>query len=397
MSLFYTGNVKNLGDYNYVTNGRESNTILAVSKDGEKIESKKLLMTNADYPDDMTCHVRDPKVWKEGGRYYMVQGARTKEDKGVVLVFSSEDKYHWNYIHRLESEEKFGFMWECPDLYELDGQTILCISPQGVEQDGYWYANKYQTVTSVIHGDFRTDGVPEGFRELDGGFDFYAPQTTLLPDGRRVMIAWMKSWDSCVIKEKQRWQGMMTLPRELEYRDGKVWQKPVREIENYRKNRCCYENVNVGESLSLEGVRGRMIDLTVELQNADGIMDGSRNSGNPNQEALDVYNEFRIELARNEEYTTVFTYDRKRQILEIDRTWSGVQRDVVCTRKLQITDDRQNLKLRFILDRSSIELFINDGSKTATTVIPTPVEADEILFHSDGNAVIQVEKYDIVL
>lgn len=48
MSLFYTGNVKNLGDYNYVTNGRESNTILAVSKDGEKIESKKLLMTNAD-------------------------------------------------------------------------------------------------------------------------------------------------------------------------------------------------------------------------------------------------------------------------------------------------------------------------------------------------------------
>ena len=89
--------------------------------------------------------------------------------------------------------------------------------------------------------------------------------------------------------------------------------------------------------------------------------------------------------------------DRKRQILEIDRTWSGVQRDVICTRKFQITDDRQNLKLRFILDRSSIELFINDGSKTATNVIPTPVEADEILFHSDGNAVIQVEKYDIVL
>ena len=83
-----------------------------------------------------------------------------------------------------------------------------------------------------------------------------------------------------------------------------------------------------------------MIDLTVELQNTDSIMDGSRNSGNPNQEAADVYNEFQIELARNEEYTTVFTYDRKRQILEIDRTWSGVQRDVVCTRssRSQMTD-----------------------------------------------------------
>ena len=145
----------------------------------------------------------------------------------------------------------------------------------------------------------------------------------------------------------------------------------------------------MGESLSLEGVRGRMIDLTVELQNADGIMDGSRNSGNPNQEALDGYNEFRIELARNEEYTTVFTYDRKRQILEIDRTWSGVQRDVICTRKFQITDDRQNLKLRFILDRSSIELFINDGSKTATTVIPTPVEADEAATGSRRNPTVK--------
>ncbi len=40
-------------------------------------------------------------------------------------------------------------------------------------------------------------------KSLDYGLDFYAPQTTLLPDGRRVMIAWMKSWDSCVIKEKQ--------------------------------------------------------------------------------------------------------------------------------------------------------------------------------------------------
>ena len=237
MSLFYTGNVKNLGDYNYVTNGRESNTILAVSKDGEKIESKKLLMTNADYPDDMTCHVRDPKVWKEGGRYYMVQGARTKEDKGVVLVFSSEDKYHWNYIHRLELEEKFGFMWECPDLYELDG---------------YWYANKYQTVTSVIHGDFRTDGVPEGFRELDGGFDFYAPQTFLTEDGRRILIGWMGMAD--VEDEytnrttEDGWQNVLTLARELSLKDGIVCQNPVRELSSWWNEEVSFEGQYTGNT-----------------------------------------------------------------------------------------------------------------------------------------------------
>ena len=39
MYLFYTGNVKQSGDYNYITNGRESNTILAVSSNGGQIES----------------------------------------------------------------------------------------------------------------------------------------------------------------------------------------------------------------------------------------------------------------------------------------------------------------------------------------------------------------------
>ena len=369
-------------------------------KDYQKYD-KNPVMTGEMLPEGCNrVDFRDPKIWKENDTYYMIVGNKNENQIGQVVLCSSKNLTDWKFETILASNEsgKIGTMWECPDFFQLGSKRVLICSPQDMKAQKYEFHNGHNSL--YFTGDY--DSEKHTFEKaapvsLDYGLDFYAPQTTLLPDGRRVMIAWMKSWDSCVIKEKQRWQGMMTLPRELEYRDGKIWQKPVREIENYRKNRCCYENVKVGESLSLEGVRGRMIDLTVELQNADGIMDGSRNSGNPNQEALDVYNEFRIELARNEEYTTVFTYDRKRQILEIDRTWSGVQRDVVCTRKLQITDDRQNLKLRFILDRSSIELFINDGSKTATTVIPTPVEADEILFHSDGNAVIQVEKYDIVL
>ena len=141
-------------------------------------------------------------------------------------------------------------MWECPDFFPLGDKHVLICSPQHMRAKGYEFHNGHNSL--YFTGDY--DSEKHTFEKdapvsLDYGLDFYAPQTTLLPDGRRVMIAWMKSWDSCVIKEKQRWQGMMTLPRELEYRDGKIWQKPVREIENYRKNRCCYENVKVGESL----------------------------------------------------------------------------------------------------------------------------------------------------
>ena len=332
---------------------------------------------------------RDPKVWKENGMYYLLAGCRSEEIPGQVVLFSSPDLEEWKFetILAENTTGEIGVMWECPDFFPLGEKHVLICSPQNMQAKGYEIHNGHNSVYFV--GDY--DSEKHIFQKeppvsLDYGLDFYAPQTTQLPDGRRVMIAWMKSWDNCVIPEKQRWQGMMTLPRELTFREGKIWQKPVREIENYRKNPRSYDNVEVGDKLSLEGIRGRMIDLTVELKLTD-----------PQEPAADGYDEFQIELAKNDKYTTLFTYNRKKQILEIDRTWSGVCRDVVCTRKIQITDEKQVLKLRFIMDRSCIELFINDGSKTAATAIPTPAEAEEILFHSDGKAVISVEKYDIVL
>ncbi len=72
-----------------------ANTVLVVSEDGKQFGRKQELMRNSDYPNDLTCHVRDPKVWKENGMYYMVQGARTQSDEGKVLVFESEDQLHW--------------------------------------------------------------------------------------------------------------------------------------------------------------------------------------------------------------------------------------------------------------------------------------------------------------
>ena len=84
-------------------------------------------------------------------------------------------------------------------------------------------------------------------------------------------------------------------------------------------------------------------------------------------------------------------------MLEIDRTCCGVTKDVVYVRKIKIADTDRKLKLRFIMDRQSIELFINDGQQVATTAICTPLQADGISFNCDGSAVVDIEKYDIIL
>lgn len=124
---FYTGNVKHFDrdDYDYVLTGREQNQIHMVAENPDELGEKRIAVGPVDYPDDIGTHVRDPKILEHDGIYYMVLGARTKDDRGRVLVYTSRDLEDWGYATRIELGEKFGFMWECPDLFELDGELIL--------------------------------------------------------------------------------------------------------------------------------------------------------------------------------------------------------------------------------------------------------------------------------
>lgn len=335
MYLFYTGNVKLLGDYDYVNTGRESGTALAVSADGVHFDGKELLMTNEDYPEDMTKHVRDPKVWKQDDVYYMVQGARTKENKGAVLLFSSEDKKNWKYIRRLTSEKPFGYMWECPDLYEVDKKTVLSVSPQGVEQDGWRYANKYQSVVCLLDEDFRRCGlVPEEFQELDGGFDFYAPQTFLSDDGRRIQIGWMGMPD---VEDEYTnrtiadgWQNVLTLPRELSVRDNVLCQNPVRELSDWwnreiRFSGCYSGKTEVCWELDMQ-VHGGNVKVTL----AGGL------------------------VLCYEEEEKLFRMEFTDAALGAGRTVRGRQID-------RLTD------MRILVDVSCVEVFLNGGKDVFST------------------------------
>ncbi len=51
--------------------------------------------------------------------------------------------------------------------------------------------------------------------------------------------------------------------------------------------------------------------------------------------------------------------------------------------------------MRILLDRYSVEIFVNDGEQAASTVIYTPQEADAITFEAGGAALVDVEKYEL--
>ena len=240
MYLYYTGNVKQEdgGGYDYINTGREANTVLVTSTDGEHFSTKRLLMKNSDYPSDLTLHVRDPKVWRQDGIYYMIQGARTKEDVGQAVIFRSEDKVNWTFRSRVESEQKFGYMWECPDYFEEDGRKFLSASVQGLEGKEWKDRNVYQSGYFLVDGDILGDYSLSDYRLWDYGFDYYAPQSFETEDGRRIQIGWMgmpdcEEYTNLTVAEG--WQHCFTFPREVFVRDGAVCQRPVRELEEKKR------------------------------------------------------------------------------------------------------------------------------------------------------------------
>ncbi|MGN0071704.1 MAG: GH32 C-terminal domain-containing protein [Atopobiaceae bacterium] len=244
LHIFYTGNVKleDQDGYDYIHSGREANTVHTVTKDGLHFGPKHVVMRNTDYPEDDTCHVRDPKVWQDGKDFWMVQGARRSDDVGEILLFHSDDLDHWTLAERLTTPEPFGFMWECPDCFDLDDKAgvthhILSTSPQGLSDGAWARRNVYQSGFFELSSPIQENPSFGDFALWDAGFDFYAPQTFAADDGRRILIGWMGMPDTPEVTNltiADGWQHCFTLPREISFEDGQVVQRPVRELLAHR-------------------------------------------------------------------------------------------------------------------------------------------------------------------
>ncbi len=352
--------------------------------DYEKYEKNPVLDEN-DLPDGCSRNdFRDPKIWrKKDGTYCCVIGNRPADGSGQILLYTSQDGFTWNYKKVLAANNnRFGKMWECPDFFELDGKGVLLVSPQDMLPSGFEYHNGNGTLCLIGDYDEETDTFTEQHDQaIDYGIDFYATQTILTPDGRRVMLGWMQNWDTCSIRAQDvRWFGQMSLPRELSVKNGRLYQKPVRELEELRCNKVTYQDVCVSGTIALEGVKGRRIDMELVISPEEG---------------QEIYHKVAVRFAQNDQFRTSVSFRPKDSVLKIDRKFSGTRRAIIHQRRSLVNSADGRLKLRIILDRFSAEVFVNDGEQVMTATIYTEQEADGISFFADGAARIDVVKYDL--
>ena len=343
------------------------------------------VLDGKDLPDGgSTIDFRDPKIWRDkDGAFYAVIGNRTADGSGAILLYRGVENCKWEFVRTLDAcHNQYGKMWECPDFFFLDGKQILITSPQDMGPVGLEFHAGNGTLCLIGAYSPAKGFTRQAAQAIDYGLDFYAPQTLETPDGRRIMIAWMQNWDTVNSKPCNcRWFGQMALPRELSLKNGRLIQNPVRELESCRGARVVHQNIPVCGEINLPGIQGRNLDMTVTI----------RPTG-PEQ-----YRWFRIRVAKDGEHETIIRYRPDQGTLKLDRIRSGLPRDIVHTRSFLVRYQEGAIKLRIILDRYSLEVFVNDGEQAASAVIYTRQEADAITFEAGGSALMDVEKYDLTL
>jgi beta-fructofuranosidase len=176
---------------------------------------------------------RDPSAWKQGDAYYMTVGAGEARVGGCVLLYKSKDLKQWEYLHKLTSGEwngkhtsnpcDDGEMWECPELFPLDGGHVLIYSTLGKV---FWQSGRLDTAAMTFKA------MKTGELDLGG---FYAPKTQLDADGRRILWGWIQEKRSEEAMRAAGWSGMMSLPRVLNLdKDGTLRIKALPDATKLR-------------------------------------------------------------------------------------------------------------------------------------------------------------------
>ena len=238
-----------------------------------------------------------------------------------------------------------------------------------MEPQGIHYRNAFQTgylcgVMDYDHVSF----TPGDFEELDRGHDFYASQTFMTPDGRRVCIAWMDMWLSEFPEQREGWAGMLTLPRELHVMDGRLRMTPVQELLQLREP---------------------------PISTLSGTMSDGRHLASPPNNRFEMLFSCTDEHALSGSVGIRFDWgdghidfrrDGDTGRLVLDR--GGDDGERICEHP-----GADHLDLRIFVDNSSIEVFVNSGEETfssriyptgsitATLIASTPtIEAESVCY-----------------
>ena len=296
---------------------------------------------------------RDPKVfWNEKiEKWNMVLAAGDR-----IKIFSSSDLKTWQFESNYQPKvsEVYG-VWECPDLFKMkvdgDEKWIMILSHNQNAANG-------GSGTKYVVGDF--DGknfvALQEPKWLDYGTDNYAGVSfSNVPGNKIIILSWMSNWDYATKTPTEVWRSAMTLPRELEL---------VHDVNSYYLSQKVVEQFS---SIMVESFKSKNLETPFIKKNLDLSQTCiSFQSENIQNLVITFFNDknekFTIELADNQ----IITNRNKSGKIDFSDKFAS---------KAQVMS-LENVKInsfQLILDKSSIEILVNDGRFSMTNLF-FPIE-----------------------
>ncbi|ARV47204.1 levanase [Bacillus subtilis] len=365
-SGFQTGEEKPL--VAIYTQDREGHQVQSIAYSNDKGRTWTKYAGNPVIPNPGKKDFRDPKVfwYEKENKWVMLLAAGDR-----ILIYTSKNLKEWTYASEFgQGQGSHGGVWECPDLFELpvDGNPnqkkwVMQVSVGNGAVSG---GSGMQYFVGDFDGThFKNENPSDKVLWTDYGKDFYAAVSwSDIPssDGRRLWLGWMSNWQYANDVPTSPWRSAASIPRELKLKTltggVRVVQTPVKELQTIRGTSKKWKNQTISPASQnvLAGLSGDAYELHAEFQVSPGSAP-----------------EFGFKVRTGENQFTKVGYDRKNTKLFVDRSESGnVTFNPTFNTGIQTAPLKPvngNIKMRIFVDRSSVEVFGNDGQQVITDII----------------------------
>lgn len=288
-----------------------------------------------------TSDFRDPKVFRHGDHWILIAVEAVERQ---VHFYRSEDLREWTHLSAFGPAGAPEGIWECPDLFFIDGSWVLTLSINPGHPSG---GSGMQYFVGTFDGSAFTES---SWGWLDWGHDYYAGVTFCGLD-EIIMLGWLNNWTYAAETPTEPWRGMAGLPRRLSIRDGVLIQEPavrllqlpdhiVRELRVAPEPLLLPSHAH-GESMRVRAWVHRDQEITISVRSASDASSGTHIRYSPGR-------------------------------LSVDRSASG---DMTFARALEpvssapIADGAGLIDLDVWIDASSVEVFADAGTVTISEQI----------------------------
>lgn len=314
---------------------------------------------------------RDPFVFKIAGKYYMIVGSGISGRGGAAALFESEDAKNWSYLHPFYQTDikKYPYMggvWELPVFLPLtneDGTStdkyILMVLPLRDAADVevfYWIGNFDKETKTFIPDQEEPSLLDYGNFGFTGQSGLVDPKTN-----RSIVFSIAQGKFGTIDTYNMGWAHNAGLPINLWLgKNNKLNFSPIKEINSLRgKPIVNCENCRVTElENDLKDVSGDQLEILLEFKagkNKKGIIVRKSNSGNP--QAMIYYDPI----------TNSVVFDKIQDNPE--RKFKALKAPV---------SNNNDIKLHIYLDKSMIEIYINNEVSITNRIYFTETDAKHI-------------------